>query len=455
MAKPVLKEHTGVAPAGGANDRSKRDGRAPRCDVWRVLLALIAAVLLACPPLAANQQWTIMPGQAIGPIRLGMTANDVLRTLGQPSSRISVDLWVYEVPFKVRIELKQNKVHTVTTWDTGALTLDGLRVGSPQAAVIRALGGRPSMTPGESGVWFFNERMGLSVFVRGGAASAFVVGPPQTQAIVSAPPQAVAPAPAPSPTKTQETRGQPTASGPAVVIENLSHEVTSTVRISGVLRNAGAYSRLMIAIVGTAETFKGETSEPKRIIAAKHLEPGEQGKFSVDLGKDLWKSYAVRVDSYSPMQSGDPRATASGSIGRVEYMGWAGEDLRSYVRAFAHASSDRIRVRYTADLPRYANVVSVVVRVGYVSSTWIRVTEFETVGGRLRLVQRTVTQTMQHQSTALLSPAKPSGDLAADPTAGMVRCMSISQPQPGQCVEEFSISVRGVTVEQVNWSLKF
>ncbi len=60
------------------------------------------------PPLlqAASAPWLVAPGKGIGPVRLGMTASQVLQTLGEPSSRPADDEWLYEIRHKIRVEFR-------------------------------------------------------------------------------------------------------------------------------------------------------------------------------------------------------------------------------------------------------------------------------------------------------------------------------------------------------------
>lgn len=340
-----------------------------------------AALTLALSTPVAGQQWAVLPGEAIGPVRLGMAKAEILSVLGRPASQPAEGLWTYETPFRVRIEFQRDRTRAITTWDSRAGTPDGLRLGSSRAAVIRTLGGSPAVLPDQSGVWLYNGAIGLAVFVRGNVAAAFLVMPPQAANEARPSPRELPPPLGPTPTQTPEPQRQTAQAGPAVVIENLSHSVGSTVDVTGILRNVGPYSRLGIYLSVSAETFKGDQHPGLRALVARHLEPRERERFTLDLGKNLWKAYTIRVDSYSPMQSGEERASASGSIDRSEYMPWLGENLRHFANASAMPCSPiqmppgfwscRITVTASAHAPSYARVTAVVVRVSL--NRWRRV----------------------------------------------------------------------------------
>jgi hypothetical protein len=166
-----------------------------------------------------------------------------------------------------------------------------------------------------------------------------------------------------------------------IVLEHLSVRVGSTVTINGVVRNAGKIPRAYVALVASVRNFRGESPGDKRVMAARSLDPGERQPFSVDLGKDLWESYAVRVDSYAPRQSGDRLDSASGFVSRRAYATWLDEDLTTSARVSTSVSgprqagppgrvwTGRIRVNASITLPRYARAAGVVVRLRWALQT--------------------------------------------------------------------------------------
>ncbi len=342
-----------------------------------LLALLIAAVTPTLPAqrgAAPDPHWTILPGRAIGPIRLGMSSGEVLQAVGRPTSRATDHVWTYETLFKGRVEFHDGKVLRIMTWDPRAATSDGLRVGSGRAAALKQLSASSAAYPMLSGTWLHDLTLGLAVFVErdvvrelavmssapGDAGHRSPGGPPVPRTLRTRRAQAGGPSPVP---------------GPQIAIEQLTHRVGSTVTVSGVVRNTGTIPRFYVALVVSAKTYRGEPLGERRIIAATSLEPGARQTFSVDLGKDLWESYAVHVDSYSPRQAGEVLVSASGFISHRTYDNWLGEDFRSSAHVsttvsgsspFGSARQDsvsRVRVNGSISLPRYARATAIAVRV--------------------------------------------------------------------------------------------
>lgn len=349
----------------------------------RVIMLVALLIAAVTPTLSAQRgaapvpQWTILAGKAIGPIRLGMSRGEVVQAVGRPTSRATDHVWTYATPFQGRVEFHGGKVLRIMTWDSRAATGDGLRVGSGRAGALHLLGPNPQAYPMPSGTWLHGVAAGLAVFVDrdvvreiavmpsgpGGASHSSSGGPPMPRARQTGRGQAAGPSLAP---------------GPHIVIEQLAQRVGSTVTVSGVLRNAGTIPRFYIAVVVSAKTFRGDPIEHRRVIAATSLDPGGRHPFSVDLGKDLWESYTVRVDSYSPRQGGDAQAQVSGFISQRAYGNWLGEDFRAsaHVSTTASGSSPsgsagrdsvgKLRVTGSVSLPRYARATAIAVRVRWI-----------------------------------------------------------------------------------------
>lgn len=340
-----------------------------------MLVALLIAAVSPTPPAqvgaAADLQWAVLPGRAIGPIRIGMSPGEVVQAVGRPTSRATDHVWTYETPFKGRVEFQRGRVFRIMTWDPRAATGGGIRVGSGRTFALEWLGPNPQTYPMPAGTWFHDLGLGLGVYVERDVVRELAVMPP-------GPGTALRPSPGGPPiprTRRAQASGSSPGLGPQIVIEQLVHRVGSTVTVSGVLRNTGTIPRLYIALMVSAKTYRGEPLWERRIIAATSLEPGARQTFSVDLGKDLWESYAVRVDSYSPRQGGDAPAQASGFISQRTYGAWLGEDFRPS----AHVSTTvlesnlsgpagknfvgKLRVTGSVSLPRYARAAAIAVRV--------------------------------------------------------------------------------------------
>ncbi len=340
-----------------------------------MLVALLISAASPTPPAqvgtAADLQWIVLPGRAIGSVRIGMSPGEVGQAVGRPTSRATDHVWTYETPFKGRVEFRGGRVFRIMTWDLRAATGNGLRVGSGRMFALQWLGPNPQTYPMPAGTWIYNLALGLAAYVERDVVRELAVMPP-------GPGTALRPSPGGPPmprTRRAQASGSLPGPGPQIVIEQLVQRVGSTVTVSGVLRNTGTIPRLYIALVVSAKTYKGEPLGERRIIAATSLEPGARQTFSVDLGKDLWESYAVRVDSYSPRQTGEALASASGFISRRTYDNWLGEDFRSsaHVSTTVLESSPSgsagknsvgtLRVTGSVSLPRYARTAAITVRV--------------------------------------------------------------------------------------------
>jgi hypothetical protein len=343
-----------------------------------MLVALLIAAVSPTPPAqvgaAADLQWTVVPGRTIGSVRIGMSPGEIVQTVGRPTSRATDHVWTYETPFKGRVEFHGGRVFRIMTWDPRAATGDGLRVGSGRTFALQWLGPNPQTYPMPAGTWFHDLALGLAVYVERDIVRELAVMPP-------GPGTALRPSPGGPPmpralrTRRAQTGGPSPGLGPQIVIEQLVHRVGSTVTVSGVLKNTGTITRLYVALVVSAKAFRGDPPEDRRIVATTSLEPGARQPFSLDLGKDLWESYAVRVDSYSPRQTGEALASASGFISRRTYDNWLGEDFRrsAHVSTTVLESSlsgpagknsvGKLRVTGSVSLPRYARAAAIAVRV--------------------------------------------------------------------------------------------
>ncbi len=132
---------------------------------WMTWLALACAVGAAGAraaasggPLAMSRAWVIVPGEAIGPIRLGMSRDEVRAAVGEPE-RTSLGGWEYlSGGYAVLFSTPRQTVSAILGGDAGyphgelakafvARTREGIGMGSTRAEVIAALG-EPAVATG-------------------------------------------------------------------------------------------------------------------------------------------------------------------------------------------------------------------------------------------------------------------------------------------------------------------
>lgn len=107
-------------------------------------LLIAAAVLFAAlqPTTAkAKNDNLIVPGVRIGPVSLGMTDADVYKTLGEPTSTLTVGSadgginYYWGNLYSVHVDKDTHRVTQVTTSDQKYSTTEGIKVGSSLLAV--------------------------------------------------------------------------------------------------------------------------------------------------------------------------------------------------------------------------------------------------------------------------------------------------------------------------------
>jgi hypothetical protein len=120
--------------------------RIARFAAWH---ALFAALLLAgaSTPLQAQTGWTIEPGQGWGPVRIGMTQDEVVASLGQPLRTVlaQTPILVADVPGARLSFYRQGTgsvylLEDIYVSDRTSATREGIRNGSTLHDVVRAYG---------------------------------------------------------------------------------------------------------------------------------------------------------------------------------------------------------------------------------------------------------------------------------------------------------------------------
>lgn len=300
-----------------------------------------------------------------------MSQTEVTRALGQPPKSRRGATWSFERPFKLIVQFSGGSVARITTWDPRARTSSGLGLGVSEAQVVSALGVTSNSYPVQGGVWLHNNMIGLAVFVRDGIAAAFMVLEPAATGVQSPVPAPPSTAP---PTTVPPTSSQQIPVGPSILIEDVKHSVDGTVTVEGNVHNVGPVPRTGVSVAVVAKAFRGYVEE-KSTEVASYLVPSATAPFRLDLGRDLWSAYTVRVDHYAPLQTHERLASVSRKIPKVDYINWQSGDMRNFVSAYGSGGFVRrigdfswatdVRVSMSDRLPRYARLVSVVVEVRY------------------------------------------------------------------------------------------
>src|SRR5580698_5446615 len=106
--------------------------------VFTAALFAIAAALL-CPGLArVENDHLIVPWQRIGPVTLGMTADDVVRVLGEPTQknqRSFVTVYYWKDDLTVTVKAEDSYVTEICALSPDYATARGLRPGMSDTSV--------------------------------------------------------------------------------------------------------------------------------------------------------------------------------------------------------------------------------------------------------------------------------------------------------------------------------
>jgi hypothetical protein len=109
----------------------------------RRLIATVLAVVLHCPFARAQTQndHLIVPWQRIGPMSVGMSAADLIHSMGPPASRQPGEVITYKWP-GVWATVTEDGLWTtqICTFDPADVTVEGLHVGSTDLSVAKLLG---------------------------------------------------------------------------------------------------------------------------------------------------------------------------------------------------------------------------------------------------------------------------------------------------------------------------
>ncbi len=108
-----------------------------------VLLLLFGAVLLLPGKVRAENDHLIVPWRRVGPVLLGMTAEEVIRILGEPTQKnASPVVTVYHWRDELSVTVKSDTSYVTQICAIGAdyATAQGLHPGLPEIAVTQLMG---------------------------------------------------------------------------------------------------------------------------------------------------------------------------------------------------------------------------------------------------------------------------------------------------------------------------
>ena len=282
--------------------------------------ALCVCVLLLLAPAgagtAAQAPTVIVPGKSLGPVGLGMSRDDVIRILGQPSPA-QADVaafpdWDVTVTFRdgvaVRVGTTSSRFRTASGAGVGMRIDDATRLVGDQALDISAANGDMNVLYRMRGIGF--------VFYRGVAVEVVVVAPgsPPSLAFAPAPPGAVlpttltlvlGPAPAAPPAPpAQKPRGIPAPSRPEVALEGVTAMVDpakGVFRVSGDIANVGSATLDGVTVAATFVKSSGDQTR-RQVVLPQLLAAGASAPFSLDTpvlqtiaGSDFVVRYTVEA----------------------------------------------------------------------------------------------------------------------------------------------------------------
>lgn len=107
--------------------------------IVRLAIVWFCSAALLCAGALSNQ---VVPGQRLGPIRMGMSWKDVQAMVGKPDRHNCANDICTSLYLKRRLNIvtANDMVTTISTVSKGYVTERGIKVGSPVASVLKAYG---------------------------------------------------------------------------------------------------------------------------------------------------------------------------------------------------------------------------------------------------------------------------------------------------------------------------
>ena len=138
-----------------------------------VSLAVFACLALAAPACADE---VIIPGKSIGPVLIGMTAQELYRAMGEPSaSNVGEDKTAYTYDgLQVGVENDSQRVYRAFATSPRYKLVKGISVGSSALAAVAAYGepDERDETPKGDKTFCYGD---FELYIRDGAVAAIMV----------------------------------------------------------------------------------------------------------------------------------------------------------------------------------------------------------------------------------------------------------------------------------------
>lgn len=263
------------------------------CGRALVLSAGLALAMLAGAPVRASSarvspqpSTLIVPGESIGPARLGMTAADAAAAMG-PSTALNDRQRTYP-RFDIVIMFDGGGHAAAISTTAGRYrTMTDAGVTTPAGDAERLVGDMNSVreTSGpDTTVWYAFQGIGF-VFRNGRAVETFVVPVITLSPAPTPAPAASAPAPAARSTLTGMLQVNAPPGTGAIVLRDVAVTVLPVggLAVSGFIVNAGTAPAGPVVVVGTFTRASGDRTEARTVIS-NQLDPGVAAPFSVRTG---------------------------------------------------------------------------------------------------------------------------------------------------------------------------
>lgn len=115
-------------------------------------VSFLSAVLIASAATPANADSLIVAGHRVGPIRIGMTATELYKAMGNPTSTVETNsrltFYNYGGENVLTAQCWDGRVKTIGVRSSEYKTAQGLRVGDSQLALLAKMGQPASRNPG-------------------------------------------------------------------------------------------------------------------------------------------------------------------------------------------------------------------------------------------------------------------------------------------------------------------